>query len=79
MLERLINVIFALDCFLFSLATLGRSYPYESFSSAAYRAEKYGRLYGKFRPVIDTLLWFDKNHCERSYKQAKLNLPEDMR
>lgn len=78
-MTRLANILFSLDCFLFSLLTLGASHPYESFSSAAYRAELRGMFYGRFRPFIDTLFWFDKDHCKRAYMQAKLNLPEDMR
>lgn len=78
-MARLINIIFALDCFLFSLGTLGRSYPFESFSSAAYRAERLGRFYGRMRPVIDRLFWFQPQHCQCAYERAKLNLPEDQR
>ena len=80
-MKRLTNVLFALDCFLFSLLTFGNSYPYESFSSAAYRAEKMGKFYGKARPAIDALfrLLGEVNHCERAYTNAKQNLPEDMR
>ncbi len=79
MLNRVINILFAFDCFLFSLVTLGKAYPYESFSSAAYRAELNNKFYRHARPIIDTILFFDKNHCERAYKMAKLNLPPDMR
>jgi hypothetical protein len=78
MLARLVNIIFAADCFLFTLATLGGSYPYESFSSAAWRAEERGMFYGKFRPAIDWLFkWHKSNHCEWAYNNAKFNLPED--
>ncbi len=79
MLLRIINILFAFDCFLFSVCTLGKSYPYESFSSAAYRAELKGRFYGKARPLIDALFFFQKDHCKIAYEQAKFNLPEDMR
>ena len=80
-MARLINVLFTFDCFLFSLATLGGSYPSESFSSAAYRAESMGKFYGKSRPVIDKLfsLLGQTDHCKVAYFSAKLNLPEDMR
>lgn len=79
MKERLINVLFAIDCCLFSLLTLGKAYPFESFSSAAYRAEKDGRFYGKARPLIDAMLWFDPEHCKHAYENAALNLPPDQR
>ena len=80
-MTRLINVLYALDCFLFALLTLGGSYPSESFSSAAYRAESMGKLYGKTRPAIDWLfsLLGQKDHCKQAYFSAKLNLPLDMR
>lgn len=80
--DRFIDIIFSWDCTLFSMATLGGSYPYESFSSAAYRAEKNGKFYGKFRKYIDKsfLLVFNQtDHCYKAYTYAKLNLPEDMR
>lgn len=79
---RLINVLFALDCFLFSVLTLGGSYPHESFSSAAWRAEGRGEFYGKARPIIDWLfrtLFGQEDHCKKAYYSAKLNLPPDQR
>lgn len=81
MLNRLTNILFSFDCFMFSLATLGKSYPYESFSSAAYRAEIHGRFYGKIRPIIDSAfgLLGQVEHCKWAYDHAKFNLPEDMR
>lgn len=79
MKDRIINILLALDCFLFSLLTLGRAYPFESFSSAAWRAERHGWPYGRVRPIIDRLFWFDPGHCRRAYEQAKLNLPVDQR
>ena len=78
-MQRLINILFSLDCFLFSICTLGSSFPYESFSSAAYRAELYGKFYGKARPLIDALFWFQPNHCQLAYFRAALNLPPDQR
>lgn len=80
-MNRIVNVLFAFDCFAFSLVTLGGSYPAESFSSAAYRAESMGMFYGKARPVIDFLfsLLGQKNHCMCAYFSAKLNLPPEER
>ena len=80
MAQRIINVMFMLDCFLFSLVTLGKAYPFESFSSAAYRAELNGRFYGHMRPVIDWLAspW-QSSHCQAAYERAALNLPPDQR
>lgn len=40
----------------------------ETLSSRAWRAEKSNKVFGKiFRPLIDTLMFFDKNHCFGSY------------
>lgn len=65
---RFLNILVALDQFLFVLLTLGTGYPNESFSSAAWRGEADGRIMGRiFRPVIDTLLWFDPAHCATAY------------
>ena len=79
--NRIINVLLALDNFVFALVTLGGSYPFESFSSAAYRAESMGKFYGKARPAIDWIfeLLGQREHCKQAYFSAKLNLPEDMR
>lgn len=80
-MDRLINILLAFDCFMFSLLTLGRAYPSESFSSAAYRAELHGRVYGCSRPVIDWLFsWLGQSdHCKTAYESARFNLPEDQR
>lgn len=80
-MNRIINVLLALDCLLFAICTLGGSYPFESFSSAAYRAESLGLFYGKARPVIDWLFSMlgQKDHCKTAYFSARLNLPEDQR
>ena len=80
MINRLIKIIFMLDCFLFTLLTLGAAYPFESFSSAAYRGELNGRLYGRMRPVIDWLAsWAQTEHCKKAYERAEFNLPPDQR
>ena len=80
-MARLVNILFTFDCFMFSVCTLGKSYPGESFSSAAYRAEKYGMFYGRARKWIDKGfgLLRQVKHCEWAYTQAKFNLPEDQR
>ena len=52
--------------------TLLGGYADETLSSRAYRAEKKRRIFGKlFRPLIDTILFFDKNHCLNSYYSEK--------
>jgi len=80
--RRLLNVLIALDSFIFVAITLGRGYPGETISSAAYRAEIYGLWFGKFRKPIDFLFsWLEVNHCHLAYEYAvsKRNLPGDMR
>ena len=77
MKNRIINLLFALDCFLFNVVTLGGSYPFESFSAAAWRAELEGKWYRHARPIIDAIMWFQPHHCQRAYEHAKYNLPPD--
>ena len=79
--ERLINLLFTLDCFVFSVCTLGQAWPGESFSSAAWRAETKGLWYARARPLIDALFFFQPNHCYLAWLSAtkQWNLPEDMR
>lgn len=72
----------ALDQFLFSIGTLGHASPDETASAAAWRLEKAGKWQGKvFRPMIDTLFFFDNNHCEESFKseQDRNHLPDEYR
>ena len=80
LIDRVINLLFGADCFLFTVCTLGGSYPFESFSSAAWRGELKGNFYGRtMRPVIDTVFWFSPDHCKTAYIHAQFNLPEDER
>ena len=79
--DRVINVLFSIDCTLFSICTRGESYPGESFSSAAHRGTKLGKTYGRAEKWIDRGfgLLGQTGHCKWAYEQAKFNLPEDMR
>ena len=65
--ERLLNILIALDQFLFCLVTLGSASPDETLSAAAYRWEQQGRWNGFLRKLIDRLFWFDPNHCHNAY------------
>lgn len=68
MKRRLLNVLIALDQFLYVLITLGNGHPDETMSAAAWRLEQADKWQGKlFRPIIDVLFWFDKNHCQKAY------------
>lgn len=81
-LKRIERILYALDCFLFMLFSLGSAHMGESFSSAAYRSEINNGWYGKIaRPFIDFLarILNDPQHCERVYLTARYDLPTDMR
>lgn len=61
----ILNVLIALDQLINTL--IGGS-PDETLSARAYRNEQQGKVLGKvFRPVIDFIFWFDKEHCKTSY------------
>lgn len=52
----------------------------ETLSSRAYRTERKGRIFGRiFRPIIDCLLFFQKDHCYWAYmaEVEKRQLPDD--
>lgn len=43
--------------------------PDETASAAAYRGEMLGFWTGRiFRPLIDTLFWFDPYHCREAFR-----------
>lgn len=80
--QRILNVLIALDQFLFCLATLGHSSPDETLSAAAWRWEQAGKLHGRVLcPLIDALFWFDPDHCCTSFESEKLgkHLPAEYR
>lgn len=80
-LARALNLLLTIDCMVLSVVTLGKAWPGESISSAAYRAETLGLPFGRARPVIDFLFFFQPNHCYLAWLGAKnkRNLPDDMR
>jgi hypothetical protein len=52
----------------------------ETLSSRAYRAWRANRILGKiFRPLIDTLFFWEKNHCRGAYisEVERKQLPDD--
>lgn len=66
--RRALNLLIALDQFLFCLITLGAGHPDETLSAAAWRWETEGRRIGKvLRPLIDRLFWFDPSHCAGAF------------
>lgn len=70
-MTRILNILIALDCFLFCLVCLGNVQRGETASEAAYKLERDGRFFGFMRPVIDTLFFFDPQHCQRAYERAQ--------
>lgn len=63
-MSRLLIILYQLDGFILSLLTLGNCRIGETISSVAYALEADGRWLGKIlRPAIDTLLFFDRDHC----------------
>lgn len=70
------NVFISIDQL---LNTLTGGAPDETLSARAWRLELYDHWFGKIaRPVIDIILFFDKDHCFKSYlSEAKRSqLPE---
>ena len=81
MRQRVLNILVALDSFLFVVLTLGVGHPSETFSSAAWRSETNGGYWGRMRPVIDWLMSpIEADHCRLAWEYAyrKRNLPKDM-
>lgn len=73
MKRRILNVLIALDQFLFCLATLGHSSPDETLSAAAWRWEQSGKLVGRvLRPLIDKLFsLLERDHCHQAWLSEK--------
>ena len=71
MRRRLLHILIALDQFLWVLLTLGAGYPDETISSSAYRLDKKGHWFGKARPIIDWIFFWDPQHCRRAYLAEK--------
>ena len=82
MKRRLLNLLIAVDQFFWVLLTLGNGSPDETISAALWRMEMQGKWAGRlFRPVVDTLFFFDPDHCRNAYNAEfrNLQLPESYR
>lgn len=72
MKRRILNWLIAFDQFAFNTITLGHSSPDETLSAAAWRWERSGKRVGRIlRPAIDTLLWFDTDHCKKAFEAER--------
>lgn len=74
-MTRLKNILIAIDQLLNAL--LGGA-PDETLSSRAHRAREAGKPgWRHVARIIDTLLWFDREHCRTSYEAecARRHLP----
>lgn len=64
-MNYLLNLAIAIDQLLNAML-LG--FADETLSSRAYRADRDGKVFGRiFRPLIDTLFFWDKRHCFQAY------------
>ena len=80
MKRYLLNALIAIDQLLNVLIALGE--PDETLSSVAWRMERDGKPWGRImRPVIDTLFWWDPQHCFTSYlaEKKRNHLPTEYR
>lgn len=64
------NLFVAVDQLVYVLITLGMGNPDETCSSAAWRMECDGKFFGFFRGVIDTLFFWERDHCRLSYEKG---------
>lgn len=78
-LQHIYQILIAIDQ-LINAIFLG--YADETISSRMYRYEIEGNIIGKiFRPIIDRMFWFQKEHCRESYlsEQLRSHLPRNLR
>ena len=81
MKRRFLNLLIALDQFVWVLITLGHGEPDETISAACFRMEQAGKVQGRiFRPLVDALFRpLEKEHCKGAFMAEfrKLQLPEE--
>ncbi|GIX31364.1 MAG: hypothetical protein KatS3mg124_1836 [Porticoccaceae bacterium] len=70
MKRRLLHLLIALDQLLWVALTLGKGYPDETISAAAWRLERQGKLAGRLlRPLLDAIFApLERDHCRLSYE-----------
>ena len=84
MKQRVRNLLISVDQFIYVWISFGNGLPDETMSSAAWRTEQKGKLFGKiFRPVIDWIFrrFGEDDHCFKSYMSEKYrtHLPDEFK
>lgn len=83
MKRRVLNLLIALDQFLYVLLTFGHGSPDETLSAASWRWERAGKWQGRLlRPLIDFIfLPVERDHCRQSFEaeRRKAHLPAEYR
>lgn len=77
--QHIFQILIAVDQL---INTLFLGYADETISSRMYRYELEGKITGKiFRPIIDKIFWFQKEHCREAYlsEQLRSHLPRKLR
>lgn len=73
MKQRALNLLIALDQFLWVLITMGNGSPDETISAACWRMDLQGKWQGRLmRPLIDGLFFFDPDHCRVSFESEQM-------
>lgn len=80
--RRILNLLIALDQFLWNVATLGNVDPDMTLSASSWRSEIKGKWWARImRPLIDFLfLPLERDHCQKAYlaELDRRQLPGDM-
>lgn len=73
-----INLLIAIDQL---GTTLVGGYPDETMSSYAYRLNIHGKPFGFMRRVIDTLFFWQADHCRQAYEseRTRKQMPPELR
>ena len=71
--QRMLRLLTSFDAFAFAVMCMGNVKQGECASSAAWDCLLHGRWQGGFVRVIDSIFFFDPNHCANSWQwQRKL-------
>lgn len=71
-MARILNILIALDQFLFCLICLGNTQRGETASASAWACERDGKFFGFTRQFIDAMFYvIEKNHCYESWKSEQ--------